>query len=228
LEISGVHRFTDYRNSSCNRANKNLPARIHLETVRIEVQPDGSATNDVHVELQVLTATAVTVAGQIPIPYWGSMQEVTVLDAYTQKPDGRKFPVDQRAILTRQVPDASLVPLFSDAMEKVIVFPNVEPGDTLVYTDRYRDKATLFPGHFTTVAAFAPGAAIDAADVTISAPKSLGVLVEAHDVEVHKYDAVANDLYTLHYSNLTPAIEDNSAISALNRIPRYFALLVGA
>ncbi|HEX5280554.1 MAG TPA: DUF3857 and transglutaminase domain-containing protein [Micropepsaceae bacterium] len=197
--------------------------RIHSEIERIDVQPDGTATSLLHMELQILTAQGVSAAGQIPIPYRGEMQDVVVVEAYTQKPDGRRIPVDPNAILTRQIPDASAVPLYLDVMEKLILFPDIEAGDTLVYTARYLDKATLFPGHFERVSAFSPALPVDSATVRISAPRSLGVVVETHDVELHKAGAGTNDVYTLHYANAQPADDDDAAISALDRIPRYFA-----
>lgn len=203
---------------------QNLPARIHLRTEQIDVQTDGTATDLIHIELQVLTAPGVNALGQLPIPYVGSMQDIAVLEAYTQKPDGRKFAVDQSAMITRQRPSTSTSPLFTDNMEKVIVFPNVEPGDTLVYTARRRDKATLFPGHFVTSGVFAPAVPTDAINVTISAPRNLGLSVEAHDVELHKNIGVSNnDLYTLHYANPAPGGGNNASVPEMDGAPRYFA-----
>jgi hypothetical protein len=95
------------------------PARIRALTSQ-----NGAAVDLIHSEFQVLTPAAVTGLGQLPIRYISSMQDVDIVEAYTQKADGRKITVDRSAIITRQPPGASPLPLFSDAMEKVIVFPH--------------------------------------------------------------------------------------------------------
>jgi hypothetical protein len=56
----------------------------------------------------------------------------------------------------------------------------------------------------------------------VTAPKRLGVTFENHDLELNKKDSGNNDIYTVHYSNPTPPGEDNSAVSQLDRVPRYF------
>src|SRR5215472_8200490 len=201
---------------------QNLPARIRVQTQKIEIQANSMATDTRHVEMQVLTPAAVTQLAQMPIGFIEALQDVELLEGYTQKADGRKIDVDKSAVITRQTPGAPQLPLFSDARQKVIVFPNVEAGDTLVYTVKVREKASMFPGHYQQAAAFSPLLPLDSLDVTVTAPKRLGFSVEAHDVEFHKSDSGNNDVFTLHYANLNPVSEDNAAVSQLDREPRYF------
>src|SRR6185312_11412376 len=185
-------------------------------------QANGLSVETLHTELQVLTAAAVTQLAQTPIGYIESMQDVDVVEAYTRKADGRKINVEASGIVTRQPPGTSPLPLFSDAKQKVIIFPNVEPGDTLVFTARRRDKTTMFPNHFMRQALFPPTLPFDSFDLTVTAPKRLGVVAESHELEFKKAESGNNDVYTLHYANLTPAAEDNAAVSQLDRMPRYF------
>ncbi len=127
---------------------QNIPARIRAQIDKIEIQANGTAIETIHNETQILTAAAITQLAQLPIGYIESMQDVDIVEAYTQKADGRKIAVDKGAIITRQPPGASQLPMFSDAKQRVIVFPNVEPGDTVVYTAHRRDKSAMFPGHY--------------------------------------------------------------------------------
>jgi transglutaminase-like putative cysteine protease len=201
---------------------QNIPVRIRAQTDQIEVQANGASAETMHTELQVLTAAAVTQFGQLPIGYVESMQNLDVLEAYTQKADGRKITVEPSGIVTRQPPGSSPLPLFSDAKQKVIIFPNVEPGDTLIFTARRRDKATLFPSHYMRQYDFPPTLPLDAFDLTVTAPKRLGMVVEGHELEFKKAESGNNEVYTLHYANLNPTAEDNAAVSQLDRVPRYF------
>jgi hypothetical protein len=201
---------------------QNIPARIRVQTDKIEVQANGNAIETIHNETQILTAAAVTQLAQLPIGYIESMQDVDIVEAYTLKADGRKIAVDRSAIITRQPPGASQLPLFSDARQKVIVFPNVEPGDTVVYTAHRRDKTAMFPGHYVRAGVLSPLLPVDSFDLTVTAPKRLGVTFENHDLELKKSESGNDDIYTLHFSNVNPLTEDIAAVSQFDRVPRYF------
>src|ERR1051326_1915835 len=201
---------------------QNIPARIRVQSDNIEVPANGTAIETIHNETQILTAAAVTQLAQLPIGYIESMQDVDIVEAYTQKADGRKITDDRSAIITRQPPGASPIPIFSDAKQKVIVFPNVEPGDTVVYTAHRRDKTAMFPGHYVRAGLLSPLLPVDSFDLTVTAPKRLGVTFENHDLEFKKSESGNNDIYAVHYSNPNPVAEDNAAISQFDRVPRYF------
>jgi transglutaminase-like putative cysteine protease len=200
----------------------NLFARIRAQTIQIDIQPNGTAVNLTHNEIQPLTPAAVTGLGQFPVTYISSMQDMEIVEAYTQKADGRKITVDKSAIIIRQPPGAPQLPFFSDAMQKVIVFPNVEPGDTLVFTTRRRDKVPMFPGYFEGAGLLAPILATDSFDLVVTAPKRLRVQFENHDLELKKSESGNNDVFTVHYANVNPVTEDVAAVSQLDRVPRYF------
>ncbi len=201
---------------------QNIPARIRVQSDNIEVQANGNALETIHTETQILTAAAITQLAQLPIGYIESMQDVDIIEAYTLKADGRKIAVDKGAIITRQPPGASQLPIFSDAKQKVIVFPNVEPGDTVVYTARRRDKTAMFPGHYVRAGVLSPLLPVDSFDLTVTAPKRLGVTFENHDLDLKKSESGNNDIYAVHYSNVNPPAEDNAAVSPMDRVPRYF------
>jgi hypothetical protein len=110
-----------------------LPAKIIRSERRVEVAPDGSSTVISHIESKMLQQNAIAVLGQPAIGYSDLLQQVDVTDAYTLKADGSKIPVKPDAIITQQSPASRNSPLLSDQKQKVIVFPNVEVGDTLIY-----------------------------------------------------------------------------------------------
>jgi hypothetical protein len=201
---------------------QNTPARVRLETTQIDVQPDGTAIETNHRELQVFTAKAAMQLAQFPISYVESMQDIDITEAYTLKADGRKLAVEASAVLTQQAPQAANAPLFTDMKQKVVIFPNVEVGDTLVLTAKRHDKQAYFKGRFTRQSVFSPLTAVAQYDLTISIPKRLSSTLEAHDIEFQKSSSGDKDVYKAHYENLNPEAEDVAAISAFDRLPRYF------
>ena len=201
---------------------QNTPARVKAETDVVEVQPDGTAIETHHRELQVFTAAVATRLAQLPVTYVDSMQDVQIVEAYTLKPDGRKLPVEPNAILTQQAPAATQAAMFTDQKQKIVIFPNVEVGDTLVLTEKRRDKQTLFSRQYLRQGAFPPTVPIDDYTLTISIPKSMGGTVEAHDLDFLKTADGNKDVFTTHYSNLNPAAEDVAFVSIFDRRPRYF------
>jgi transglutaminase-like putative cysteine protease len=201
---------------------QNTPARVRLETTEIDVAPDGTATETNHRELQVFTAKAATQLAQLPIAYIDSMQDIEVTEAYTLKADGRKLTVEASGILTQQAPQTANVPVFTDSKQKVVVFPNVEVGDTLVFTTKRHDKQSYFKGRFIKQSVFSPLAPVAQFDLTITIPKSLSATLEAHDLEFQKGGNGDKDVYKTHYENLNPEAEDVAAIASYDRLPRYF------
>src|SRR3954470_683812 len=124
----------------------------------IVVEADGRHTTTSTSQVQVLTAAMATQFAQLPVRYEGSIEDVEVLEAYTLKADGRKLTVDPANIISQKMPlTNALVPIYSDAEQKIVIFPNVEAGDTLVMTARTSDKKAVVPGQFALSHYFSRG-----------------------------------------------------------------------
>ncbi|HKD22627.1 MAG TPA: DUF3857 domain-containing protein, partial [Rhizomicrobium sp.] len=117
--------------SPATSAAAGVPARFLAVDNRFDVHADGSSTITSHVEIQLLSPQAVSALAQPALTFSDTMQDLQIRNAYTLKRDGTRLPVAPDAILVRQKAVPS--PMFTDLKEKVILFPNVEPGDTLVY-----------------------------------------------------------------------------------------------
>jgi hypothetical protein len=198
-------------------------ARFRLQIIKDELQPDGSELVTQHSELQVLTPAFASTLAQFPLSYKEGSTDLTIVEAYTLKADGRKIPVEPAGIITQQSPGNSpLMALFTDTKQKVILFPNVEVGDTLAFTEKRQIKQLYFPGQTLKNGFFTPNIPVDDETITIVAPKSLVLATETHDVEFHKSEDGGNNVYTLHYSNPTPLPEQTSLIANQDYFPRYF------
>jgi hypothetical protein len=114
------------------------------------VEPDGSYRLSVDHAKTIVQQRALRSHGQYTISYNRTLDEVLSLEAYTQKPDGRRVPVQPGQVQDQQEAAAAPgeAPMFEDTRLKVVVFPEAAVGDQLVVRYAVRRKTALFPGHF--------------------------------------------------------------------------------
>ena len=112
------------------------------------VNADGSYTLTVDDVRSIALARAVGPHSQYYISYNGALDEIGAIDAYTEKPDGRRVAVRPEHMLDQQEPASAEAPVFQDTRVKVVVFPDVAQGDRLVLHYVVKRLRALFPGHF--------------------------------------------------------------------------------
>jgi hypothetical protein len=114
------------------------------------VEPDGSYRLSVDHAETIVQQRALRARGQYAISYSRTLDELLALEAYTQKPDGRRVTLQPGQVQDQQeaASGAGEAPMFQDTRLKVVVFPEAAVGDQLVVRYVVRRKAALFPGHF--------------------------------------------------------------------------------
>lgn len=112
------------------------------------VEPDGSYTVTVDNAKTIREPRAVQAHGQYYISYNKTLDDVLSVEAYTQKPDGRRVPVLPGQIHDQQEAASTDAPMFQDTRLKIVVFPEVEVGDQLVLRYVVKRHTPLFPGQF--------------------------------------------------------------------------------
>ncbi|MEN5035163.1 DUF3857 and transglutaminase domain-containing protein [Pseudomonas sp. TWI929] len=137
-----AHAFTDGTDRS-----------VTLEKIEqtFVVQRDGTFSVDVDSVLLINEERAIKANAQRPVSYNRSLETLQVLQAYTQKPDGRKVPVDAAHIKEQQEQASAQAPMFQDSVNKVVIFPEVAVGDRLVLRYQRKRFAPLFPGQFEDI-----------------------------------------------------------------------------
>src|SRR6266446_1728005 len=196
---------------------------INLLTSDTEVQPSGLFTRTTHYEIQAMNDAAAAQIAQRAVAFSASLEELDVIEAYTQKADGRKIIVNPNSILTQQPQGAVSIPQFDDQRQKVIVFPNVAGGDTVAFTIRLRATKARIPGQFTYFDIFPLGAAYKDVRETIVAPKSFPLQTETHDVTFEKQETGDNVTYRWRYSAPNPRFDvELPPVSPLDQLPRIF------
>ncbi len=153
--------------------------RIKHADQAITVGADGRTVSVATMQVQLLNALAVR-AAQFPVPYNATLEDIEITEAYTLKADGRKLPVDPSVILTqRPAATSSLEPVYSDREQKVIIFPDAQVGDTLVFTSKTTQKAPLMPGQFTLARSIDDAAPIEDSVYTVTAPAGMALRFDA-------------------------------------------------
>ena len=112
------------------------------------VNPDGSYTLTVDNVKSIAEQRAVQGHGQYYISYNTTLDEVASVEAWTEKPDGRRVEVRPDQIKDQQEAASSDAPMFQDTRLKIVVFPEVAVGDKLAVRYVIKRTTPLFPGQF--------------------------------------------------------------------------------
>ncbi len=173
------------------------------------------------VAIKVLAEQGVSEANRAYISYSDRLQSVKILHAYTLKHDGTRFDVPP-ANFQEEVNKGrgKAAPMFSDLKTITVAFPEVSVGATvaMVYTRTQREAT--FPGNFSCLRSFSKFMTYDDAQVSISAPDSLKLQVEARGVkggETPSAKGRRNWLWTYHSDRI--ATPEPGSVSALDYGP---------
>jgi transglutaminase-like putative cysteine protease len=125
------------------------PAAVIDRTIQhYVVEPGGAYLLTVDHAETLVEARAIQTHGQYTISYKRTFDEIVAIEAYTQKPDGRRVPVNPEQIRDSQEAASIDAPPFQDTRLKTVVFPEAAAGDQLVLHYVLRRTTPLFPGHF--------------------------------------------------------------------------------
>jgi transglutaminase-like putative cysteine protease len=196
------------------------PIRVTDNNRQIEIDADYSYTMRQHTEMKLLDQAAVNRLSQFALSYSENLQTLTVNSAFTLKADGRKLEVKPESMLTRQKNSTNPGVQFADTMQKVILFPNVEAGDTLVFDTTTHSKP-LIGGFFFYGTVTPKTLPIDRQTETLSAPKSLALHVEHFGYDMKTGTNGDRTVYTFTFANAHPAPKDDQYVSVTTRAPRF-------
>jgi transglutaminase-like putative cysteine protease len=186
-----------------------------------DVAADGSYTQIYHFEFEPTNDAAARREGQQAVSYSPSLEDFTILEAYTRKADGRVLPVAEGSIHDQLPFGTADLAAFGDRRQKVIVFPDAAGGDTLVYTWRRIVKRPVFPGQFMANVYMSDTTPWRAMNLTIRSPRAMRLRTEAHGFTEETTQEGETDVRRFHASLAQP-FAGASAIGAYDRLPRVF------
>jgi hypothetical protein len=196
-------------------ADRNSPAYTRSVDTRVVVQGDLTSVVVSTVRLKILRESAIRALGQQTLSYVESIGPLEVIEAYTEKPDGKKVPVEESSILTRDAATGLNAVYQRDAKVKTLIFPDVAVGDTLVHETRTTRIDKRFPGHFNLQIVLARSVPYEAYRLTVDAPGSLELRVQVKgDGLTHEVTEVgAEQRHVLSYRPKSWRPDEPGAIS---------------
>lgn len=186
----------------------------------VVVAPDCSFTATIHTEIHAVNEAGAMQASRVSVLYDSETQQLEVVEAHTLKRDGSKIPVDLTAIY-EQLPSDNMLAVTS-FRAKVILFPQFSAGDTAVYTVQFRNPRAMFAGAFQYGKVFPRNVVFKDARVSITAPKSLSLRVETHDLSFAKEDKADTVVYTWRLAAAADKAMAPALVSPLDRERRFF------
>lgn len=112
------------------------------------VNADGSFVLDLELVSRINEERAIKPNAQRSVSFNRSLETVDIVEAYTQKADGRKVPVAADQIKEQQEQASAEAPMFQDSRVKVVIFPDVAVGDRMVLRYQRHRTTAMFPGQF--------------------------------------------------------------------------------
>ena len=203
-----------------SQASPGVPARVVAINRRIDINPDGSSTITSHLELQIVTSQLIAQLAQPALDYSESLEDLQIKNAYTLKRDGTRIDVSPGGIITRQ--KTLPAPFFTDEKEKVILFPNVEAGDTIVYDVVMHSQAHI-PGQFYFGLFVPRSIEVDDQTLTFVTSKEHPLTFEVYGLQVENGTEGDKLTYTIHYVNRVPVGEPQQFLSEYDQGLRIFA-----
>lgn len=176
----------------------------------ITLDKDGRATEVYEWSRIILKKSAIESSKEASISFSTSAQTGEVLTAYTQKADGRRIevPKDNYQIVINRGQGGDS-PVYSDRTSLTVVFPDIEVGDTEVFSYKLVEKEPLFPGEFSDTASFSSAVAYDDVRVSIDYPVSLSPQYESNGmVQSVRDGAEGRKIVEWKYSNPNPVEGD--------------------
>lgn len=144
----------------------------------IHVKSDGASTVTTTMEHRADTESGAEALAQQRVGYVSSLEDVEVLEAWTQTPEGERLPVAADKILTVDAVEDGVAD-FGDSKYKVIIYPRVGVGARLFLSVRRTQHKPWFPGHWFTAFHFAPNRVYQNTTFTLTHEPGIRIQVSA-------------------------------------------------
>lgn len=153
----------------------------------VTVDESGRTTTHMTLKINLSTEAALQSFSQYPIDYNAELQTVSVDAAETIHADGAHvFANLQSAVFDRAAPVTVTAPQFSAMHLRIVAFPAVTKGDTVLLSYTVTDLDTLFPGKFTDLEAYPPTSDFRDASVTLDTPADMTVNIDAPGMQAQQ------------------------------------------
>jgi len=165
----------------------------------VKVDESGRTTTHITIKINLSSDTALQRFSQYPIPYNADLQSVKIDAAETIHADGTHVVAElQSAVFDRAAPVTVSAPQFSATHLRIVAFPAITKGDTVLLSYTVTDLDTMFPGKFTALAVYPPTDNFHDASVTLDTPADMPVNIDAPGMQAQQ-DTVQNGRHVRVY-----------------------------
>jgi hypothetical protein len=186
----------------------------------LTIRPDRTVRKVMDLRITLQKEAAIQAVGQQRMSYIEGMETLTILEAYTQKADGRRIDVDPAQIITTDV-YSGLQFFMRDQKVRTTIFPDLSVGDTIVLKAAIEKRQDFFPGQFSEEFLFPRVAPFKDATVTVTVPREVAVKlqVKGDDISqvVEEDESVRRHVIT--YTSRGTLIDPPGALSFWDREP---------
>jgi len=163
-------------------------AKMH---VTVSVKPDGSYVAQKSICYRVDHPRLIAKLHTEKVSYSAGLAKLKVTDAYTQKPDGRRIPVNPAAIRD-QDSSSDTDDGFNDRREVVIVFQQLEVGDRTCYTATKNHHLPVFKGYYEFTAVVNPWEVVEDLQIQLDLPAGYRYATRGGMAPAHAVTSLGN------------------------------------
>src|SRR5262245_18596362 len=124
------------------------PATTGHQDISLRVNKDGTSQTIWTTRTKVFDETVIQNLAKQIITYTDVLETAEVVEAYTEKADGRRIDVDPEKIFVRDAAPKGSADV-DDEKQITIIFPDLAVGDSIVYTTRRELKKPVLEGRFS-------------------------------------------------------------------------------
>ncbi|HEV2958000.1 MAG TPA: DUF3857 domain-containing protein [Xanthobacteraceae bacterium] len=190
----------------------------------ITLHADRTAESLSTTRIKILGESALRTVGQQTLSYVEGMQTLDVLEAYTEKADGRRIAVDPASIMTRDEASGLNAVYLRDAKARIVIFPDLAVGDSIVLSTRSQIETGVFPGQYLYNVVFPRQLSFADSTLQIVAPKdlTLNVAVFGQGIEERIVEEPGAIRHVISYHGSPRLADEPGATSPLERDARLF------
>ena len=187
----------------------------------LTIRPDRTVHKITTLRIKIQSEGAIQSLGQQRLSYIEGMETVDIIEAYTEKADGRRIEVDPAQIITSDATSGLAVMFLRDQKVRTVIFPDLSVGDVIVLKTSSDKSKDFFPNQFSNEFLFARATPVKDATITITTPKKVPIKLYVHGDEIHQTteDGEFGTRYVINYQSRGVLAEQAGAISALDRDP---------
>jgi tetratricopeptide (TPR) repeat protein len=102
--------------------------------MRVRIEADGRGTRTMTMHVRANDDAGVRQAGQIPLVYAPSSDDLAIQSLAVHKADGRVITAGPEAVQDHAIQPSAQIPMFIDLRQKTVTVPALQPGDTVAIT----------------------------------------------------------------------------------------------